>query len=120
MARAIHHAGSDKQHWDVNSELEDLNHWNETLAEEIAYGEGISLSNDHWTVIHYLRAQFEAHGELVNSCKMVRELQKRFKDKGGKKYLYGLFPKGPISQGCRIGGLPEPADCTDLSFGSVH
>jgi len=31
-----------------------------------------------------------------------------------------MFPGGPIRQGSMIAGLPKPADCDDLSFGSVH
>jgi tRNA 2-thiouridine synthesizing protein E len=120
MARAQHHAGSDNQNWEVTNDLEALGPWNETLAEERAYAVGISMTNDHWNVVHYLRAQYAAHGLGVNSCKLVRDLQKRFKDKGGKKYLFELFPGGPIRQGSMIAGVPKPADCDDLSFGSVH
>jgi tRNA 2-thiouridine synthesizing protein E len=35
------------------------------------------------------------------------------------KYLYTLFPGGPIVQGCRLAGLKAPAGATDRGFGSV-
>ena len=53
----------------------------------------------------------------------VRELRdaldERLHDKGGIKYLYGLFPAGPIAQGCRLAGLEMPAGAVDKGFGSV-
>jgi tRNA 2-thiouridine synthesizing protein E len=46
-------------------------------------------------------------------------LDENFHGKGGLKYLYQLFPGGPVAQGCRIAGLKAPAGATDKSFGSV-
>ena len=42
-----------------------------------------------------------------------------FHIKGGMKYLYKLLPKGPISQGCALAGIENPAGNIDRSFGSV-
>jgi tRNA 2-thiouridine synthesizing protein E len=50
----------------------------------------------------------------------VRELDAEFAAEGGRRYLYGLFPRGPILQGCRIAALPLPSGTLDLSFGSAH
>jgi tRNA 2-thiouridine synthesizing protein E len=45
-------------------------------------------------------------------------LDERFHASGGMKYLYRLFPRGPVAQGCRIAGLHSPANVVDRSFGS--
>jgi tRNA 2-thiouridine synthesizing protein E len=53
----------------------------------------------------------------------MRELQdaleEKFHHKGGMKYLFTLFPGGPVAQGCRLAGLKAPAGATDRGFGSV-
>ena len=46
-------------------------------------------------------------------------LDECFHQKGGLKYLYTLFPGGPIAQSCRLAGLKAPFIATDRSFGSV-
>ena len=51
---------------------------------------------------------------------VLRMLEDEYRDQGGRKYLYSLFPRGPITQGCRLAGLPTPAGNTDPSFGIVH
>jgi len=53
----------------------------------------------------------------------VRELhdapKEFFHPEGGLKYLYGLFPNGPVSQGCRLAGLRPPPGAQDQGFGSA-
>jgi tRNA 2-thiouridine synthesizing protein E len=47
-------------------------------------------------------------------------LDERFHSRGGMKYLYKLFPGGPVAQGCELAGLPVPAGAKDKSFGSAQ
>ena len=51
---------------------------------------------------------------------LLDALDEKFHGKGGLKYLYSLFPGGPVAQGCRIAGLQAPAGSTDMGFGSVQ
>jgi len=94
--------------------LKDSSQWNEQIAAHMASKEGISLSNEHWEVINYVRKFYFEYG----MAPMVRLLMKYMKeqcgpDKSSEDYLYKLFPQGPSRQGCRIGGLPEPQGCID-------
>ena len=43
-------------------------------------------------------------------------LDVNFHGKGDIRYLYQIFPGGPVAQGCRIAGLKAPAGATDKSF----
>jgi tRNA 2-thiouridine synthesizing protein E len=94
--------------------------WNEHEAQMIAASEGLRLTGEHWEVIYFLRNFCERHGSKCQAHKVLKPLADRFADRGGKKYLYSLFPGGPIAQACRIAGLPLPRNTLDPGFGSVH
>ena len=95
--------------------------WNEAQAQTIATSMGINLTDDHWEVIRFLRTHFENVGnDMPHAHEFSQTLDERFMNKGGLRYLYELFPGGPINQGGRIAGIDIPADATNNSFGSVH
>lgn len=94
--------------------------WNPTLAELLAAEEHIELTDKHWQVIHFLRDHCDAHGTGCSARLLLKTLSRRFGKEGGKRYLYTLFPRGPVVQACRISGIPLPQYALDLSFGSVH
>lgn len=93
--------------------------WTRARAETTAKDEGIELTDDHWAVIGALQHFFA--GDEAPSVRAVHDaLDERFHGKGGLKYLYGIFPGGPIAQGCRLAGLEPPPGAVDPSFGSVQ
>ncbi len=98
----------------------DLDAWDASIAKALAEAEGIDLTDDHWDVIHYLRARCQSEKADWSARQVIRDLDKRYEAKGGKRYLYTLFPHGPVFQACKIAGIPMPSSTLDLSFGSVH
>ena len=100
--------------------LQGLDDWNEERARELAAQEGIELTEAHWDVIRFLREQCETSSGDCTARKVIRMLSDRYREQGGKRYLYRLFPHGPVYQACRIAGIPLPAHTLDLSFGSAH
>jgi dissimilatory sulfite reductase related protein len=92
----------------VNDEgfFEDPAQWTEQMAPEIAASVGISeLTQQHWRVIKFMRAQYATKG----TGPTVRALGK---SSGVQvKELYQLFPKGPAKLAAKIAGIPKPRGC---------
>ena len=103
---------------DPNGNMYELEPWSPHIATQRALEEGIEhLSEDHWLVIYCLREHHREQGCATHYRDILRELAQQFADRGGRRYLYELFPKGPVSQGCRLAGVPAPAYSHDVSFG---
>jgi len=97
---------------DVQGFLANLNEWSEEFAQELAEKDDLQLYNDHWELIYYFR---EYHKENMVSPTMhtlIRDLgskKKHFHDqKAYEKHIYGLFPKDPVHEICKLAGLPLP------------
>lgn len=105
---------------DPESQLFDLDHWSPLKAQRRAAAEGIELTDAHWAVIFCLRERYRMDGPARSARELARELDREYADEGGRRYLYELFPRGPVVQACHIAGLPMPPGTRDLSFGSVH
>jgi tRNA 2-thiouridine synthesizing protein E len=93
--------------------------WSRETARAAAQADGVELTEDHWTVIGALQ-RFFAEDQQPNVRALHDALGERFHAKGGLKYLYEIFPGGPVAQGCRFAGLEAPAGAVDKSFGSVQ
>ena len=95
--------------------------WSQNDGRAVARAEGLELNGDHWDAVRALQEYFARHGEqpVINMRELHDALDEKFHIKGGMRYLYQLFPKGPVAQGCRISGLKVPAGAVDRSFGSV-
>mgnify|MGYP003332164500 CR=1 FL=1 len=72
--------------------------------------ERIALDDRHWDVVRALQAYFARHDHYVGNVRALYDaLEERFHQKGGRRYLFELFPIDPIGQGCRLAGLEPPA-----------
>ena len=73
----------------------------------IAAAEGIALTDDHWTVVRYLREVFREEGQTPNFRHMLKGVAELLPGCDSKR-LYDLFPGGPAKQGAKVAGLPQP------------
>jgi len=86
----------------------------------IAKQEQLELGPDHWEVLNALQEYFaRQEGSVIRRRALHDALGEKFHHKGGLRYLYMLFPGGPVAQGCRLAGLEPPAGAFDPSYGSV-
>lgn len=105
---------------DPTGNLAGLPEWSEILGQKIAEEEGVVLTDVHWEVVRFLRGYYTQCGMPRSGTSLMRCLEDHFSGRGGKRYLYQLFPDGPVSQACHIAGLPIPPYSRDPSFGSVE
>ncbi|HEY4717562.1 MAG TPA: TusE/DsrC/DsvC family sulfur relay protein [Anaerolineales bacterium] len=79
--------------------------WTPELAEAMAEGEGIQLTERHWLVINFARHEYEANGEAPT-------LRAITKNSGvDTREMYALFPAGPAKLAAKLAGLGKPTGC---------
>lgn len=92
---------------DVNDEgfLTQYNQWDEDLAPVLAGYAGVELTEEHWKVLRFLRADYPARKETATL--------RRVASVGGfdMKELFKLFPGKPAKKMSYIAGLPKPKGC---------
>lgn len=77
------------------------------VVQVIAAAENITLTENHWKVIHYMRDEFREHGHTPNFRNMLKGLADIMPGCDSKS-LYDLFPLGPAKQAAKVAGLPQP------------
>ncbi|HEY7655549.1 MAG TPA: TusE/DsrC/DsvC family sulfur relay protein [Burkholderiales bacterium] len=92
-----------------NGYLVSQDDWDKDVAEAIAAAEGITLTQDHWDVIDYLReAYLERNGEQPNNRAILKAMQEKWSGRQvDNKTLFDLYPGNPSKQAGKIAGLPE-------------
>jgi len=91
---------------DEDGFLEDHSRWNVDVAKALATTECVEeLTEEHWTMINYIRDYYEEYEVAPVVRKMVI-------DTGfDRDKIYVLFPAGPRKGACKIAGLPKPTGC---------
>ena len=91
----------------VNDEgfLTDPNEWDEALGTALAAQVDITLTDEHWAAIRFLRKDFVDQGHTPTL--------RRVSTVGGIpiKSLFVLFPQKPAKIMAYIAGLPKPHGC---------
>ncbi|MEY4644507.1 MAG: TusE/DsrC/DsvC family sulfur relay protein [Hylemonella sp.] len=80
----------------------------EEVVGVIAQAEGITMTDQHWTVVNFMRQRYQEDGHTPNFRNMVAMLNEQDDSIDWKKRLYELFPMQPNRQSSKIAGLPQP------------
>ena len=89
--------------------LLDPTEWNREIAEIIARSENITMTNDHWFVVKYIRDYHELHQSVPEFRKALKYTKEHLsQEKATRKYIYSLFPYGYGQQACKIAGMRKP------------
>jgi len=94
--------------------------WTQDSTKRTARDDGLELTEDHWKMLRALQEYYAKHEEsLINVRELHDALDEKFHGQGGIKFLYELFPNGPVAQGCNLAGLEPPGGATDKGNGSI-
>jgi tRNA 2-thiouridine synthesizing protein E len=85
--------------------MTDPGQWTPEIAEAIADGLDITLTDRHWIVINFARNEFEDKGEPPTLRRITKTTDVNTKE------LYKLFPRGPAKIAAMISGLGKPTGC---------
>lgn len=98
----------------TSGNLANLEDWNEELAVFLAKKEDITLTEEHWVILNFLRKFYFQYGVAPMVKILIKHMSEEFgNDNVNKQQMYNLFPGGPAKQGSRIAGLPSPQGCID-------
>jgi tRNA 2-thiouridine synthesizing protein E len=97
---------------DEEGYLVNLGEWNEEVGNFLAQQEGVTMSDQHWEVVNFLRDYYNEFQIAPAVRVLTKAIGKKLgPEKGNSQYLYELFPYGPAKQACKIAGLPKPTGC---------
>lgn len=95
--------------FDNEGYLTDPADWSEQLAETIARQEGITLTDEHWAVLRFMRGYYEEHAIPADARFAIRFLaEQRGHGARARQRMFELFPYGYVKQACRIAGMRRP------------
>lgn len=92
-------------HVDDEGFLTDPDEWDDDVARSLAAQIGISLTEDHWRAIRFLRDDYEQQGETATLRRMAAISGIPIKQ------LFQLFPQKPAKKLAYVSGLPKPHGC---------
>lgn len=85
----------------------DMDAWSEGFAHAQAAKEGLTLDEEHWDVIRFIRDFYEEHHVQAQVRDMIRHFREAWgPERGTNHHLHDLFPMGgPQKQGNRVAGI---------------
>jgi len=97
---------------DDNGHLSDFKLWNDEVAECLAKADGIFLTNDHRQIIHLVREIYLQTKTTPPMRLLIKAIKTNLsEDMANSRYLYRLFPEGPVRLASKFAGLPKPKHC---------
>jgi len=91
---------------DAEGYLVDPSQWNENFAEKVAQSEGITLTEEHWKTILFMREWLDGHGVAPDARHVMKFLAGD--REAGRARIFELFPYGYVKQACKIAGMKKP------------
>lgn len=81
---------------------------------------GLELTNERMEAVDFVLDFYEHCEDCRNARQLMKVMDQEFAEEGGKKYLYRLFPGGPLTQIHELASLPDLGHQTDKGFGTSY
>ena len=97
---------------DNNGHLKDFKLWNDEVALLLAKQENMTLTDAHWQIIHLVRDIYLQTETTPPMRLLIKAIKTNLnEDIANSRYLYRLFPDGPVRLASKYAGLPKPKHC---------
>lgn len=80
--------------------------WTEDIAKALARTEDITLEDEHWEVIAFMRDFLRRKGMAPDARYVIKHLKET--RGASRNRLFELFPYGYVQQACKIAGMRRP------------
>ena len=92
-------------HVDDDGFLTEYDEWSEDLGDTLAAQIGVQLTDEHRTLLRFLREDFLVQGETATLRRVSASTSTPI------KRLFQLFPTKPAKKMAYVAGLPKPRGC---------
>ncbi len=92
-------------HVDEDGFLTEYDEWSEDLGDTLAAQIGVQLTDEHRTLLRFLREDFLVQGETATLRRVSASTSTPI------KRLFQLFPTKPAKKMAYVAGLPKPRGC---------
>lgn len=84
--------------------------WNDTVAQQLAVEEGLTLDDNYWQILNFMRQYWDDHHVAPDVRHVIKYLtvERNFEKKRAKQHIFKLFPYGYVKQACKIAGMQRP------------
>lgn len=95
-------------------------HFDQQEIEQRAKKTGFNLTSQHWDAIAFINKFYDYHeNEQLKVSDYNKALKGKYSNQGGLKYLYSLFPDGPVNTITQLANIPVNS-VRNQSMGSVQ
>lgn len=95
---------------DTEGYIVDPEEWSEDLAQQLAQEEGLTLDEQYWPVLTFMRQYWIEHHIAPDVRHVIKFItgEQGMEKKQAKQHLFTLFPYGYVKQACKIAGMQRP------------
>ncbi len=102
----------DKIKLDDNGHFQDFLLWDKNLGKQLAQKDGLDLSAQHWQIIELVRKIYLETETTPPMRLLIKAIKTNINEEiANSRYLYRLFPDGPVRLSSKYAGLPKPQHC---------